>query len=166
MLEGATPLIFTGLGIALAFRSSAFNLGVEGQVHTGALVGTMLIFFLPPMNPWLWIPIILTGAALAAGLQAAVSGAMRAYFGADELITSYMIGMAGIHFFDYTLPRTCWTRAAACCRARRFLVELRLPQLLFPSQLNIGFVVAIVMSVLVYILMFRTTTGYELRMAG
>lgn len=166
MLEGATPLIFTGLGIALAFRSSAFNLGVEGQVHTGALVGTMLIFFLPPMNPWLWIPIILTGAALAAGLQAAVSGAMRAYFGADELITSYMIGMAGIHFFDYALATYMLDPRSSVLQSPSFPVELRLPQLLFPSQLNIGFVVAIVMSVLVYILMFRTTTGYELRMAG
>lgn len=166
MLEGATPLIFTGLAIALAFRSSAFNLGVEGQVHTGALFGTMLIFYLPAMNPWLWIPVILLGAAIAAGIQAAISGALRAYFGANELITAYMISMAAINFFDFILGTYLLDPRSSVLQTPAFPLELRLPQLLFPSQLNIGFVVALVMSVIVYIFMFKTTTGYELRMAG
>ena len=93
---------------------------------------------------------------------------MRAYFGADELITSYMIGMAGIHFFDsaghvHAGPGeqraaapvvscgSCGCPVCVCC---------------LPSQLNIGFVVAIAMSVLVYILMFRTPPDTSLRMAG
>lgn len=166
MLEAATPLIFTGLGIALAFRSSAFNLGVEGQVHTGALVGTMLIFFLPPLNPWLWIPVILLGGALAAGLQAAISGALRAYFGANELITAYMISMASINFFDFVLGTYLLDPRSSVLQTPAFPIELQLPKLLFPSQLNLGFVVALVMAVAVYVFMFKTTTGYELRMAG
>lgn len=166
MLENATPMIFTGLAIALAFRSSAFNLGVEGQVHTGALAGTTVIFMLPALNPWLWIPVILLAGALAAGVQAAVSGGLRAYFGANELITSYMISVAAVHFFDFVLGTYLLDPRSSVLQTPAFPIELRLPQLLFPSQLNIGFVIAIVMAFVVYVFMFRTTTGYELRMVG
>lgn len=166
MLEGATPLIFTGLGISLAFRSSATNLGAEGQVHTGALAGTALLFAIPDASPWVLIPAAILVAALAAGAQAGISGGLKAYFGANELITSYMLGVASIHFMDFILGRYLLDPRSSVLQTPPFPLNASLPRLMMPSKLNIAFIIALVVAVIVYVLMFRTQLGFQLRMAG
>ena len=166
MLEGATPLIFTGLAISLAFRSSAVNLGAEGQVHTGALAGTAVLFLLPDVSPWVLIPLAILAAAAAAGAQAAVSGGLKAYFGANELITSYMLGVASIHFMDFILGNYLLDPSSSVLQTPPFPLNARMPRLLPPSTLNLSFVIALVMAVVVYILMFRSVLGFQLRMSG
>jgi len=165
-LEGATPLIFTALGTALAFRAAATNLGVEGQVHTGALAGTAVLFAIPHAPPWALIPAAVLAAALAAGAQAAVSGGLRARYGASEMITSYMLGVASIHFMDFVLGSYLLDPRSSVLQTPMFPANAALPRIFLPSTLNVSFLIALAAALVVYVFMFRTPLGFELRMAG
>ena len=101
MLNTAIPLVFTGLGIAVAFKSSVFNLGGEGQVYSGALVATVIMLALPQTSGYLGGPAALAGALATGAVLAGMSGFFKMKWGTDELISSFLISSAVIFIVNY-----------------------------------------------------------------
>ena len=165
MLQAATPLILSGLGLAVAFRAGAVNLGAEGQVYAGGIAGTVLILLLPWHSPWLLVPTV-AAAVVTAGLFAMLSGWLRVRFGATEVITSFLIGTVLIFLFEFFLTRYLVDPTAGFPTTGPLPAWIRLPRLLSPSSLNVGFAVAVLLTIVVQVVLFRTSLGYEIRMTG
>jgi ABC-type uncharacterized transport system permease subunit len=168
-LVAATPLIFTGLAIAIAFRSGVFNIGVEGQFVLGALGATLAAIALKDLPP----PVILVAAILAGivvgGAWGFIPGILKARTGAHEVITTIMLNYVAFQIVLFALL-TDFVQMDNSGQpiSKRLDAFVRLPALIpLPGvRLHWGFILALVLAVIVSWFLFRTTKGFELRTAG
>lgn len=165
MLQAAAPLMFTGLGMVVAFQAGAVNLGGEGQVYIGGVTGSAILLAVGTPSVW-WLPVAVLAGAAAAAVFAALAGWLRTRFGATEVITSFLIGAALIQLFDFILRRYLVDPSAGFPATASFAQVMRLPRIMPPSALNLSFFIGLALAVLVYFVLFRTSFGYELRMTG
>jgi simple sugar transport system permease protein len=171
-LVAATPLIFTGLAIAVSFRSGVFNIGGDGQFVLGALGATAMALFVRNVLG-LDIPVLTLVLSLLAGIVfgmawAFIPGFLKARTGAHEVITTIMLNYVALQIVQLAL-RTDFMRPPTGSEPISKVIDfVRVPQLIpLPGlRLHWGFVVALVVAALVSYFMFRTTKGFELRSAG
>ncbi len=166
MLNAAIPLIFTGLGISVAFRSSMFNLGGEGQVYVGGLAATSICLLFPAMNGIVGGLIAVIAAALAAGAVAGLSGFFKMKWNTDELITSFLLSSALILVVDFFITGPMDDPNNNLLTTRAIGEQYRLLKIFLPSKLNISVLFALLSVFSVSFFLFRTHWGYEMRMCG
>jgi len=166
MLNSAVPLVFTGLGICLAFRASVFNLGGEGQVYAGALAGTALMLALPGAAGWLGAAAALAAAMLTGGILAALPGVFRAKWATDELICSFLLSAAVVYLVNYVITGPLDDPANNLLATFTIGQQYWLRGIFAPSRLNVSALLAAAAAPAVSFLMFYTRRGYELRMCG
>jgi ABC-type uncharacterized transport system permease subunit len=160
-----TPLIFTGLAVAVAFRAGLFNIGGEGQVFMGAITAAWLGVSLGFLGP-VAIPLVLAGALLAGFLWGAIPGVLKAYFGAHEVITTIMLNYVGI-YLAYYLANNPLRQQGPYPGTEPIDYAVRIPTLgAALGRANYGFFIAILAAVVVYLLLWRTRRGFELRAVG
>jgi ABC-type uncharacterized transport system permease subunit len=170
-LVAATPLIFTGLAVAISFRAGMFNIGVDGQLMIGALGATITTIALAGQVP----AFVILFAALAAGMLFGgfwgfIPGFLKARTGAHEVITTIMLNYISAQVVFFAL-RSTWLRAGGSTSpvSKNLTPIVDVPTLLpfLPNiRLDFGFVVALLVAVAVSWLLFRTTLGFELRASG
>jgi ABC-type uncharacterized transport system permease subunit len=166
MLNTAIPLVFTGLGIAVAFKSSAFNLGGEGQVYSGALVATAIMLALPRTSGYLGGPAALAAALVTGAVLAGMSGLFKMKWGTDELISSFLISSAVIFIVNFFITGPLDDPGNSMLATRAIGDQYHLLAIFPPSKLDISAVFAAVAAGLVFFLMYYTHWGYEMRMCG
>jgi simple sugar transport system permease protein len=166
MLTRATPLIFTGLAAAVAFRAKLWNIGGEGQFFMGALVSAWIGHSLG-LPGWLGVPILLivsmaAGAALLAG-----PAFLRLRFGVDEVVTTLLLNFIVLLFVGLMIEGPLrdplafgWPSSVPVDDA------FRLPDLVPRTRLHIGLVFALVAAAMVWLVLARTVFGAETRAAG
>ncbi|PKO04852.1 MAG: ABC transporter permease [Chloroflexi bacterium HGW-Chloroflexi-3] len=166
-LVQSTPYIFGGLAVALGFRAGLFNIGVEGQIFIGAATGVWAGYAIIGLPTIIHIPLAMLFGALGGALWGFIPGLLKAKTGAHEVITTIMMNYIAFRLVDWLLkfpmkdpneftPKTPW-----------ILETAKLPRLFdTPIRFHIGFFIAILMAVVVYYLLFKTTWGFELRMVG
>jgi simple sugar transport system permease protein len=163
----ATPLLFTGLAVALAFRAGLFNIGVEGQMYLGgfaaALVGAAA---LPPP---LALPAAVVAAAVTGGAWGAVPGVLKARFGAHEVINTIMLNFIAVALVSWagrTVFATATVRTAEVADAARIArLEQWIPALR-GAPANLTLLLGVALAVAVGLLLFRTRLGFALRATG
>ena len=171
-LVSSTPLIFTGLAVAISFRAGMFNIGGDGQLALGALAATMVVIGLNGKLPAPALLILGLLAAVAAGaMWGFVPGFLKARTGAHEVITTIMLNyVASLVVFFALQGANNWLRnpgsTSPVSKPMSTIVDV--PNLipLAGIRLDLGFVVALLMAVAVSWLLFRTTKGFELRASG
>lgn len=171
VLFKSTPLLFTGLSVALAFRAGLFNLGGEGQAVLGALMMGMVGTWLPPDLPAIVVvPLCLMAGATAGGLWGALPGLLKVRFGAHEVITSIMLNFVAMALSSY-LVVTFWA-VPETVHTPPIIAAAQLPRLdqlvasMKGAPVNGGLLVGLAVAGLVNYLLFRTTFGYQLRVLG
>jgi general nucleoside transport system permease protein len=167
-LVASTPLIFTGLAIAVSFRSGVFNIGGDGQFVLGALGATIVALLLRDLPS----PIILV-AALAGGVVFGMAwgfipGFLKARMGAHEVITTIMLNYIAGQIVELSLRSEFLRQSNSSQPISKVLDFVRVPQLIpLPGlRLHWGFVVALLVAALISWFLFKTTKGFELRSAG
>src|SRR4030095_839462 len=169
----ATPLIFTGLAVAVAFRCGLLNIGAEGQLYIASFVHAWVGLTFAGASAWLRVPLCFLAALLAGGFWGAVPGVLKARFGAHEVITTIMMNFIAIALASYftqyhykpqgdpILETVPIGEGAHIARLGRFVPG-------FPERipLNLAFPLALVACVLVYLFLWRTRWGYEIRATG
>ena len=164
----ATPLLFTGLAVALAFRAGLFNIGVEGQMYLGGFAAALAGAYLKLPAPLL-APAAVLAAAVAGGAWGAIPGVLKARFGAHEVINTIMlnfIAFALVSWAGHGLFQT------ATVRTREIAPGAALPRLdgifaaLRGAPVNLSLAIGLLLAVAVGLLLFRTRLGYELRAVG
>lgn len=171
VLFKATPLLLTGLAVALPFRAGLFNIGAEGQVVLGALATAVVGLSLPDGTPWpLAVPLAAAAGFAAGALWGGLPGLLRARFGAHEVITTIMLNFVALALANYLVvtflaqPETLHT--APIVEGARLT---RLGAWFAPfhgSAVSTAFFWALAAAAAAWWLLFRTATGYELRATG
>jgi simple sugar transport system permease protein len=163
----ATPLIFTGLAAAIAFRAKFWNIGAEGQLYAGALAviyfGTGLI----ELPSFLMIPFLLIVACVAGGLTLLPMVLLRQFMRVDEVVTTLLTNFVIILLVSYLLdgpwkdPYSLgWPQSAAIIDAGV------LPQLVPRSRLHLGFAIAVASAIIIWLVQSRTVFGFSGKAVG
>lgn len=162
----ATPLMFLGLAVALSFRTGFFNLGAEGQFYMGALAATTAVVYTPALPGLLRIIIACVAAAFAGGVWAFIPAYMKNRMGISETISTIMFNYIAIMFVGLAIRGFLHDNSTPEPQSIQILEEARLSQLLYPTRLHSGIILAVLAAVVIWFLLYRTTIGYELRMTG
>lgn len=162
----ATPLILGGLGIAISFRCGIFNIGGEGQIYLGALAGTMVGVYFGHLPAYLLIPLCLLASVIAGGLWALIPGYLKIKKGFNEVITSVLLNYVGVNFVNYTLASFFKDHSKLNHQSLPIGEGARLTKLVPGSELNTSFIIALFLSLLVYLVFYKTDWGFKLRMVG
>ncbi len=154
MLNASIPLVFTGLGIAVAFTSSVFNLGGEGQVYSGALTATVVCLALPEISGFLGGFLALAGGLVTGAVLGGSSGFFKMKWGTNELISSFLLSGAVVLIVNYFItgplddPQNNLLATYAIAKQYHFL------RIFPPSKLDISAFFAILAAVLVFFLIY------------
>ncbi|MGD9001445.1 MAG: ABC transporter permease, partial [Anaerolineae bacterium] len=159
-----------GLGICISFRANVINIGGEGQMIIGALLGTVVGLNLSGGSGWLIIPLALLAGFVGGAIWGAIPGALKAYFSVNEILSTVMMNAIAVQIMNYLLRGPLIDPAQAELASQipqtaPLDAAYRLPRLV-PTRLHLGAVIAIVLAVAVYILLWRTTLGYRIRAVG
>ena len=166
-LNRATPLIFTGLAVSVAFRAKLWNIGAEAQLYMGAVVtvvlGTGLLTWPAPVL----LPVLGIAAAFAGALVLLVPAILKTRLGVDEVVTTLLFNFIFLLFVSYLLEGPLkdpmgmgWPKSA------RLIEEARLPRIVEGLRLHWGFALALIAAVLVWVIDTRSTLGFEMRAVG
>ena len=166
MLNSIVPLAFCGLGMAAAFRASAFNLGGEGQIYAGALAATVIGIGLPGLPGVVGVVFCLAGGAAAGAVLGGVSGLLKARWDVNELLSSYLVSAVVVLLVDYLITGPLDDPASNLLATPTLPPHYWLMQIMAPSHLNIGLFVVIAGGLLLSVLLFRTKWGFKLRLCG
>ena len=169
----ATPYIFAGLGVALAFKGGLFNIGAEGQLAVGAVFAALIGYALPE---WLGRDIptiihlslaILVGMLMGA-LWAAIVGFLKAYTGGHEVINTIMMNYIALNTISFLLNGPMKDPNPNNVTARTPLIaeSARIPVIFNGLRIHWGFVLALLVAFLVWWLLNKTTLGFEIRTVG
>ena len=167
MLFRATPLIMTGLSVALAYKTGLFNIGAAGQYVVGA--GACLYCALALKMPWI---VCLIVAVIAAALVGGISGALKAYFNVNEVISCIMLNWISLYCVNMLLAKvkeqsTPYTIPLSTGNPGALLPNMGLDKLFSKNEfVTIGLPLAVIMAILVWVLLEKTKFGYELKATG
>ena len=170
----ATPLAFTGLAAAVAFRMNLFNIGGEGQLYAGAITGAAVgLLMAGTPSPLIFAGMIAAGAAGGA-LLAAIPALLRAFFSTNEIITSLMLNYVVALVMEYLIfDSHSYLRDTSGFEANVFPQGKTLPDEATWSSwsvhglvLPLGFLLALAVAALVWVLYARTRFGFEVQVIG
>lgn len=167
-IKSATPLIFTGLGFAVAYTAGFFNIGLAGQALWGWLISVWIALAMPDVSGWIVVPLAIIGGAVAGALWAAIAGFLKAYFNTSEVITTIMLNHTSIYVVDYIIRYILTERADATAYVgpnARLRWQL-MTDMTNGSQIHFGIFLALLAAVFLYILMEKTSLGFELKSVG
>ena len=165
LIETASPIIFCGLAIAVAFQARQFNVGAEGCLYLGAAVGTAFAVS-THLPAFLHIPLVLLVATGVGAIWGAIPGILKARWNASELVASLMLNYVAYFLGLYLINFHFRDKQAG------YLVSLQLPksawlaQFIPDTRMHWGIFLSIVCALLVWMFLYHTTTGYEIRMTG
>ncbi len=162
----ATPLIFTGLGCAVAFRTGFFNIGAEGQFYMGALTSAMVALGLQGVPGIVRIILALIIGFLAGGIWALIAAIFKAKFGISEIIVTIMLNYIAINLIGLAVRTFLMDPAGSVPQSAKIDESALLMQILPPTRLHVGFILALLAVVIVWYLLEKTTLGYEIKVVG
>ncbi len=162
----ATHLLILGLGITIAARSKIFNVGAEGQQILGAIAAMSIGLALAGVSGTIAILAMTIMAIIVGGLYGAVAGVLKAKWGINEVIVTIMLNWVAVEAVSFVIrgplkdPEVNWPQSSLLPR------DSWLPILIEGTNLNISLIFALLTTVVVYIFLFRTPLGYEIRAIG
>jgi len=161
----ATPIAFTALAFLFAFKGGLFNIGAEGQFLMGAFASALIGISFNGLPSFIHIPLALLVGALAGGLWGFIPAILKARLGAHEVITTMMLSYVALYvtgyMVNYPFKAPGWVAQTV-----PIAQSARLPRILQPTQLSASIYVAVILVVLTYYILQKTTFGYEIRATG
>jgi len=165
-LDSMALLLTASLGSLAAFRAGCFNLGGEGQIYLGGCAAAAVLLCKSGI-PGSLILFFAAAAAMATGaLMGGVSGILRKQFGANELITSFLLAAALIPVGDYLVSTVLRNPEGNLLATGNFIPDRLLPKILLPSSLSVSIIIALFLVFLFHLFIHRTAQGYRFRVAG
>ena len=166
-LNRATPLIFTGLAVAVAFRAKFWNIGAEAQLYAGALITVLLGTGLLQWPSFVLLPTIAFLSILAGAVLLLIPALLKTRFGVDEVVTTLLFNFIFLLFISMLLEGPLkdpmgmgWPKSA------RVIPDVRLPRMVEGLRLHWGFGLAVISALIVWVIQTRSTLGYEMRAVG
>ncbi|MGB9521200.1 MAG: ABC transporter permease [Anaerolineales bacterium] len=169
----ASPYIFAGLAVALAFKGGLFNIGAEGQLALGAVAAAWVGYALPGLlgvqiPRIIHLPLTVLAGAVAGGIWGAIPGWLKARTGGHEVINTIMMNYIALNMVSYLLngPMKDPNPLNVIARTPEIAESARFTPIFSGYRFHWGFILAIIIAVLVWFLLWKTTLGFEIRTAG
>ena len=166
-LNRATPLIFTGLAVAVAFRARLWNIGAEAQLYMGAVITVLLGTGAIPLPATLLIPILIFSSLVAGALVLLGPAWAKMRLGVDEVVTTLLLNFIVLLLVSYLLEGPIKDPGGmGWPKSERLVADARLPRIIDGLRLHWGFAIALISAIIVWTIQTRTTLGYEIRAVG
>ena len=166
-LISSIPFVFLGLGVALGFRAGLFNIGAEGQYYIGGMAGVFVGYSVIGLPSIIDIPLVLLAGMAGGFLWAGIAGALKARFGAHEVIVTIMLNYTAFLLASLLINKGVMSAPhVSTPRTLDVNVAAQLPIILAHSRLHAGLFLAILAVPLVWFLIERTTIGFQIRTVG
>ena len=177
MLFRATPVIMTGLSVAVAFKTGLFNIGASGQYLIGTMVSLMLALSIPTTSVPAWLVWIIAflGGTLAGAVWGAIPGLVKAFLNINEVLACIMTNWIAANFVTWMFDISNFKNVVENTKSSYIYKttfngvatpKLGLDKIFTGSQVNAGILIAIVVAIGMYVLINKTTLGYELKACG
>lgn len=165
-LNKAVPLMFVALATAIAFRAGIWNIGQEGQLQVAALATTWVALQTDGLPALLAVSASLLAGFLAGGLFGAIPGVLLARWGLSEIITTIMLDYIAILWVLSMVLGPMQAPGATFAYSESVPMSARLPIILQGTRLHAGIILALLAALAVWLLLYRTTLGFEMRAMG
>ena len=166
-IVSTTPLLLTGLSVALAFRVGLFNIGAEGQLYIGALLAVIVGFSFAGLPGLIHLPMAVLAGFAGGALWGFIPGILKARTGAHEVIVTIMLNFVAYNLINWALKTELIQRENRTDPISKIVENsAALPQLIPGLRADWGIVIALAAAVGVWWLLFRSTKGFELRAVG
>ncbi|HKV50909.1 MAG TPA: ABC transporter permease [Gemmatimonadaceae bacterium] len=165
-LVRATPLVLTGLAVAVAFRAGVWNIGADGQLLIGAAVATGVGLSFGAAPTWVLLPLALLGGAVGGGCWAGIAALLRLRFGVLEVISTIMLNFVAVDLVGYLVRGPLQEPSHSYPQSNPIPAAMHLPILLPGTRLHWGFVAGIAAAVLLWWGMRSTAAGFRVRAIG
>lgn len=165
-LTRATPILLTGLAATISFRSGVFNVGLEGQLYMGALGASFVALYIPPLPAFFHISLCLIVAMVFGAIWSLIPGVLKAYKNVDEVIVTIMMNFIAFWIVSYLVHGPMREEGAMFSNTAKIPDSAVLPILLKGTQLHLGFILALIVAFFVYILLNKSSLGYQMRAVG
>lgn len=162
----ACPLILTGLGCAVAFKTGFFNIGAEGQFYVGAMAATIVSLNLTAAPGIVSIILSLLAGFVCGGFWALIAAILKAKFNISEIIVTIMLNYIAINFLGYAVRSFLMDSAGNVPQSAKIAASAQLSSFIPSTRFHIGILIAFVCVIIVWFLMEKTSTGYELKAVG
>ena len=162
----ATPLILLGLAVALSFKTGFFNLGAEGQFYMGAIAATITVLYTPGLPGLARILLAFLTSFAAGGLWAFVPAWMKNSLGISETVSTIMFNYIAIMFVGIFIRGFLQDPGTTEAMSAQIPQEARLVQLLYPTRLHLGIIVAVLTALIIQFVLYRTTAGLNMQLIG
>lgn len=182
----STPIILTGLSVGFAFKTGLFNIGAEGQYIVGTIAATVVGIKLN-LPAIIQIPVVILAGVIAGALYGGIVGVLKAKFGIHEVITSIMLNwialylsnfVVGLNAFHqpnstgtYMIKKSGFTTILENWKNSDSGMEVLskhkwLSEIMLKTDVNIGIIIAIIAAIVIWILLYKSSKGFELRAVG
>ena len=166
VLVASTPILLTGAAVAIAFRAGFWNIGAEGQLLAGAVAAAAIGPLVGDLSPWLAIPLMIAGGALAGAAWVLVPALLRVRLGIDEVVTTLLLNPVALLMVNALLHGPWRDPKTGFPESPRIAASAIYPDLIPKSRLHLGFVVALIVILVAWFVMTRTAAGLRMRAVG
>lgn len=166
VLLTATPLIFTGLAVAIAFRVGYYNIGAEGQFLAGTIAATVPALYLRDLPAPVALPLALAAGVIGGVAWAVVPAWLKRTAGIDEVVTTLLLNPVALLLVQGLLNGPWRNTETGFPDSDRFGTGYDLPRLIDGSRVHLGLVIGILLVAIVWVVMAATPLGLRLRAAG
>lgn len=168
-LVASAPLILTGLAVAIPFHAGLFNIGGEGQFMLGALFGTIVGIYVD-LPPVIHVIVVIMAGMVGGMLWGSIPGILKAWLGSHEVINTIMLNFIAYGLVNMLVRNVFKDPNPTTVQTLPLLESAQLSRIPFPgvasSRLHLGFFIAVVMAVLAWYFLYKTTWGFSLRTTG
>ncbi len=163
----ATPILFTGLAVTVAFRARLFSIGAEGQFFAGAMGAVWVCMLVGDRLPSaVLIPLVVVAGLVGGGIWGAIPGLLKAKYDASEIIVTVMLNFVIFFFLAFLLGDAWRDPSSFYYQTPRMPAAAQFPELIPGMRLHWGFVLALACAAMVYVFLWKTAWGYEIRAVG
>ena len=162
----AVPLMLSGLGLTIAYRTGLTSVGAEGQIVMGGLFSGVVCIYLPSLPGIVLIPIAVLAGMLGGAIWSGIAGALKARLGVSEVIITIMLNYVATYFFGYLLDTVLREPPGYYPQSALLPQQGWLGTMFEGTRLNTGILIALVSAVIVYIILWKLPLGYQMRAVG
>ena len=171
ILVRATPLMLVALGVAISFRTGILNIGGEGQIVIGAILGAAVALYFPKLPAPILLPLVFLVSFAGGALWGGIAGFMRAYFSVNEILSTVMLNYIAIQIYTFLIrgpmidPKEL-AYGTGVPQTASLPKHIWLGKLLQGTRLHTGIILAVVLAIAVFIFLWKTPIGYRMRAVG
>lgn len=164
-----TPLLLAGLGVALSFRAGVFNIGAEGQLYVGAILGTVAALYIPGLPAAALVPICILAGFVGGALWAFIPAWLRAYRGVSEVVVTLMFNFIGLYLANYLVNLNygpLGLAGSAYPQSAAIPSKAELPIIWPTTPVHAGLLIGVFLAVVLFAVMRWTPFGFRVRVVG